>query len=119
MPKPVFESNVLAADMVKRALKLEVSKRLQEVKESVTDGKVNICMLTCDGNLADVSYVPCGHRLICSRCAVSARPKRCQVCHCAVEGAKDLCGKPAALGSLHTDGGKVMILSSCISISTI
>ncbi|KAJ1361547.1 hypothetical protein KIN20_020823 [Parelaphostrongylus tenuis] len=49
--------------------------------------EVIMCTFNCEESQADVSFVPCGHRVVCRQCARSIRLKRCPLCYQRIEKA--------------------------------
>lgn len=52
---------------------------------------VTMCTFNCDDNVADIVFIPCGHRVVCATCAVSTLLRRCPLCYQQIIVAKNSC----------------------------
>ncbi|VDN05932.1 unnamed protein product [Thelazia callipaeda] len=60
---------------------------------------VTMCTFNCDDNVADIVFVPCGHRVVCTTCAGSTLLRRCPLCYQQIIAAKDSSGEEVKIGS--------------------
>uniref|UniRef100_A0A0R3RMC6 ANK_REP_REGION domain-containing protein n=1 Tax=Elaeophora elaphi TaxID=1147741 RepID=A0A0R3RMC6_9BILA len=42
---------------------------------------VTMCTFNCNDNVADIVFIPCGHRVVCAACAGSTLLRRCPLCY--------------------------------------
>uniref|UniRef100_A0A915Q1H8 RING-type domain-containing protein n=1 Tax=Setaria digitata TaxID=48799 RepID=A0A915Q1H8_9BILA len=68
---------------------------------------VTMCTFNCDDNVADVVFIPCGHRVVCGTCAGSTLLRRCPLCYQQIVAAKNSCGEIVEIG------GKVIRCKEC------
>ncbi|KHN86289.1 E3 ubiquitin-protein ligase MIB2 [Toxocara canis] len=61
--------------------------------------KMNICSFNCDGNLADILFMPCGHRVVCSKCVLNTSLHRCPKCYQHILSAINPRGEKVEIGS--------------------
>lgn len=50
---------------------------------------VTMCTFNCEDNVADTVLVPCGHRVVCTRCVGSTLIRRCPLCYQQISAAKN------------------------------
>lgn len=79
-----------AVAMVTTYKPLPMASRPSILKHDEIKPRIATCMFVCGGNVSDVAFVPCGHRLVCSKCCGLVKPRRCAVCYTLIQGAKDL-----------------------------
>ncbi|VDK84921.1 unnamed protein product [Litomosoides sigmodontis] len=60
---------------------------------------VTMCTFNCDDNVADVVFIPCGHRVVCAACAGSTLLRRCPLCYQQITVAKNSCGEKVEIGN--------------------
>lgn len=65
--------------------------------------EVTICSLSCKSNVADVEFLPCHHRVVCSMCLDSAPFKRCPLCYCEIDKVKLPDGEVSDFGEFLND----------------
>ncbi|KAL3997320.1 Ankyrin repeats (3 copies) family protein [Acanthocheilonema viteae] len=59
---------------------------------------VTMCTFNCDDNVADVVFIPCGHRVVCVACAGSTLLRRCPLCYQQIVIAKNSYGEEVEIG---------------------
>ncbi|VDK75288.1 unnamed protein product, partial [Onchocerca ochengi] len=60
---------------------------------------VTMCTFNCDDNVADIIFIPCGHRVVCGTCAGSTLLRRCPLCYQQIVVAKNSYGEVVEIGS--------------------
>ncbi|VDK54604.1 unnamed protein product [Anisakis simplex] len=61
--------------------------------------KMNICSFNCDDNPADILFMPCGHRVVCSMCVRNISLHRCPKCYQNILSAIDSRGEKVEIGA--------------------
>uniref|UniRef100_A0A0M3I4I9 RING-type domain-containing protein n=1 Tax=Ascaris lumbricoides TaxID=6252 RepID=A0A0M3I4I9_ASCLU len=61
--------------------------------------KVNICSFNCDSNPADILFMPCGHRVVCSMCVRNTTLHRCPKCYQHIMSAINPRGEKVEIGA--------------------
>uniref|UniRef100_A0A9J2PRP9 RING-type domain-containing protein n=1 Tax=Ascaris lumbricoides TaxID=6252 RepID=A0A9J2PRP9_ASCLU len=59
---------------------------------------VTMCTFNCEDNVADTVLVPCGHRVVCTRCVGSTLIRRCPLCYQQISAAKNSHGDEVEVG---------------------
>ncbi|CAD6184494.1 unnamed protein product [Caenorhabditis auriculariae] len=65
--------------------------------------EVTMCTFMCQDSIADVRFMPCGHRVACSDCAQRTAFRRCPLCYHIVSSALDNDGREVLIGSKAGD----------------
>ncbi|CAG9540964.1 unnamed protein product [Cercopithifilaria johnstoni] len=68
---------------------------------------VTMCTFNCDDNVADIVFIPCGHRVVCAKCAGSTLLRRCPLCYQQIVVAKNSYGEKVEIG------GKIIRYKEC------
>uniref|UniRef100_A0A915CDP8 RING-type domain-containing protein n=1 Tax=Parascaris univalens TaxID=6257 RepID=A0A915CDP8_PARUN len=59
---------------------------------------VTMCTFNCEDNVADTVLVPCGHRVVCTRCVGSTLIRRCPLCYQQISAARNSQGDEVEVG---------------------
>uniref|UniRef100_A0A183UT77 RING-type domain-containing protein n=1 Tax=Toxocara canis TaxID=6265 RepID=A0A183UT77_TOXCA len=60
---------------------------------------VTMCTFNCEDNVADTVFIPCGHRVVCTRCVGNTLIRRCPLCYQQITAAKNMKGEEMQIGA--------------------
>ncbi|CAB3402188.1 unnamed protein product [Caenorhabditis bovis] len=66
--------------------------------DSFDSAEVTMCTFMCQDSIANVRFMPCGHRVACTDCAQKTAFRRCPLCYHIISNAQDDAGNEVNIG---------------------